>query len=262
MFYHNINPVFFHLGSLQIRYYGLVYFLGFVFFYFYLRQYIKKGKIKNLNYDSLDTFMIWFIIGGILGARIFEFLFYVPSTLLTSPLEFFMLWHGGMSIHGGIVGGMLAAYLFTKKHKINFYKLADLAAIPLLFFLAIGRLANFVNGELWGTLSNNTTTCIDYTKSQFINNAPEGCRHPYQIYASLKNFVVAISLIFIKQYSKLKDGLLFWWAMFLYNALRFIVDFVREEPRLLGITMGQALCFVFALVSLYFIVRLSRNKTK
>ena len=260
MFFHNINPVFFSIGPASIRYYGLVYFIGFLFFYFYLRYQVRKNRIKNMDYDSLDTFMIYFIIGGILGARLFEFLFYIPGTLLANPLEFFMIWHGGMSIHGGIVGGMIAAYMFTKKNKISFYKLADLAAIPLLFFLAIGRLANFINGELWGTISSNTATCIDYTKSQFITNPPTGCRYPYQIYASLKNLVVGVGLIFIKNYSKLKEGLLFWWALFLYNILRFLVDFVREEPRLLGITMGQTLSFVFAAVSIYFIIKMNKDK--
>ncbi len=260
MFYHNINPILIQIGAVEIRYYGLVYFLGFLFFYFFLRNQVKKDKIKNLNESSLDTFMIYFIIGSIIGARLFEFLFYLPKVFFANPLEFFMIWNGGMSIHGGIAGGMLSAYIFSKKHKVSFYKLADLSAIPLLLFMTLGRIANFINGELWGTITNNANICIDYTKSQFVINPPEGCRHPYQLYEATKNFIAGLGLILINKYYKLKEGLLFWWSIFIYNTLRFLLDFYREESRILGISTGQALCIIFSLLSLYFIVKLSRTK--
>ena len=259
MIIHNINPVFLSLGPISIRYYGLVYVIGFLFFYFYLKYIVKKNAIENMDSDKVDTFMIYFIIGGIIGARLLDFIFYNPGILFNDPLEFFRVWHGGMSIHGGVIGAAIAALLFTKKYKVKFYKLADITAIPLMLFLGIGRIANFINGELWGTLSNSAL-CIDYSKSQYILNPPIGCRYPYQIFASLKNFAVAGIMLIVTGTKKLKDGLLFWYSILLYSIGRFLLDFVREDPRLLGISMGQLLCVIFAIVSIYFIIKIYLDK--
>jgi phosphatidylglycerol:prolipoprotein diacylglycerol transferase len=167
-----------------------------------------------------------------------------------------------MSIHGGIIGAMIASYIFSVRHKVNFYNLADHIIIPLLIFVGIGRIANLINGELWGTRSNSAI-CIDYTKSQYITNAPEGCRHPYQIYESLKNFGVALILFGMKIKLKLKEGVLFWYGMIMYNFFRFFVDFYRDggEPRLfLNLTMTQYLCIAFFIVSVIMLYVVSKKK--
>jgi len=262
MFIHNINPVFLTLGPIQIRYYGLVYFIAFLFMYFYFRYLIKKDKIKNLNIENLDLFMIYFMLGSILGARVLDFVFFNFKILISDPLEIFRVWHGGMSIHGGIIGAMIGSYIFSIRHKVKFYELADRIIIPLLIFVGIGRIANLINGELWGTRSNSTI-CIDYTKSQYIVNAPEGCRHPYQIYESLKNFAVALILLGMKAKLKLKEGVLFWYGMIMYNFFRFFIDFYRDggEPRLfLNLTMTQYLCIAFLIVSVIMLYVVSRKK--
>ncbi len=261
MFIHNINPVFLSIGPLQIRYYGLVYFIGFLFIYFYFKHLIKNRKIKSLTSDNLDLFMIYFLLGSIIGARVLDFVFFNTKLIFTDPLEILKIWHGGMSIHGGIIGGMTASYIFSKKYKIKFYELADHTIIPLMFFLGIGRIANFINGELWGTPSAGKL-CVDYSYNQYIA-APEGCRHPYTIYESLKNFATAIILLGIHSKAKLKEGLLFWYGILIYNFLRFFIDFYRDagEPRFIsGLTMTQYLCIIFVIISSISIYLLKRNK--
>ncbi len=255
MFFHNINPVAFSIGSIDIRYYGLVYFIGFLFAYFYLRYQIKKGRIKHFSLDGLDSFMIYFMLGSILGARVLDFVFFNPSVLLSDPLQIFRVWQGGMSIHGGIIGAVIGGLLFVRNKKIKFYDLADHVVVPLMFFLGLGRIANFINAELWGTHFSGSF-CVDYSQNEYIANPPEGCRHPYQLYESAKNFFVGIFLLIYKSYYKIKAGLLFWYGIFLYNFLRFFVDFYRDDPTFYGLSTGQYLCIVFSLVALYFIIRL------
>jgi phosphatidylglycerol:prolipoprotein diacylglycerol transferase len=206
------------------------------------------------------------MLGSIVGARVLDFVFFNTKLIFTAPIEILKIWHGGMSIHGGIIGGMTATYIFCRKHKVDFYELADYTIIPLMIFLGIGRLANFMNGELWGTHST-AKFCVDYTQSQYIN-APEGCRHPYVIYESLKNFATALILVGIKAKAKLKKGILFWYGLLLYNFFRFFVDFYRDggESRFfLNLTMTQYLCIAFTLVSIiaiYFLNRQNNNNNE
>jgi phosphatidylglycerol---prolipoprotein diacylglyceryl transferase len=256
---HNIDPVAFTIGVFEVRYYGLVYFLGFLFAYFFLRYQIKKARIKHMGLDDLDLFMIYFMLGSILGSRIFDFIFYNPQIFFSDPLQVLRIWQGGMSVHGGIIGAVLAGLLFIRNKKIKFYDLADKVIVPFMFFLGLGRIANFINGELWGTRSD-AWFCIDYTQSEYIANPPRGCRHPYQLYESVKNFAVGTSLLIYSSLVELKSGLLFWYGILFYNVLRFFLDFYRAEPALfLGISMGQFLCVVFSLVAVVFIIKIKYN---
>jgi len=255
VFIHNIDPVAFSFGVFEVRYYGLVYFLGFLFAYFFLKYQIKRARIKHLGLNDLDSLMIYFMLGSIIGARFFDFVFFNTSVLLTSPFEVFKIWHGGMSVHGGIIGAVIAGLLFVKDRKVKFYDLADQFIVPFMFFLGLGRIANFINGELWGVPSS-AKFCIDYSQSNFVYNAPQGCRHPYQLYESFKNFAVSIALLIYSSFSTLKKGLLFLYGLFFYNVLRFFIDFYREQPLFLGLGTGQYLCIVFSLVSLFFIIKI------
>ncbi len=255
MFIHNINPVLLDLGFLQVRYYGLVYFLGFLFIYFYMSSRVKKGMIKGMDKDKLEVFMLYLLAGVILGARIFTFIFYSPGVLLSNPLELFMVWHGGMSFHGGLIGAIIAILLFSRKYKIRFYSLADLMALPAFFFLALGRIANFINGELPGTRSD-APWCVVFPGF-------DGCRHPYQLYAAAKDFFLTGALYFVSKTWKLKEGLLFWYFVLLYNSTRFFLDFLRDpagEAILLGISTGQYLSLAFTVIAVYFIYKLKAKK--
>jgi phosphatidylglycerol---prolipoprotein diacylglyceryl transferase len=255
MFIFNINPVLLQLGPLQIRYYGLVYALGFLTTFFLLHRIGKQAKIKNFDADRADTFTLYLIIGIILGARLFEFLFYETTTLFTSPLEFFMIWHGGMSFHGGIIGAVVATVIFCKRHKVSFYKLADFMVMPAAFFLFLGRIANFLNGELVGT-KTTVPWCVVFPD---YDNA---CRHPSQLYEAAKNLVIFFTVLAMNMKKRFKDGVIFWTFVLMYGILRFIENFWREDPRLFGLSEGQYLSLLMIPVAIFFLIRINKRNSK
>lgn len=246
MFIHTIDPVLFKIGFLEIRYYGLVYFLGFMLVFFLLR---KHKKELGLEEENIYDFIIYLFLGLFIGARIFYFLFSEPYTILNSPLEFFKIWKGGMSFFGSLIGILIAGYIFCKKRKLDFYKLGDFVVIPATFGLFLGRIANFLNGEFAGTITN-VNWCVIF-KNYF------GCRHPYQLYAALSHLVLLFLLLkikSIKESKKLKEGIVLISFIILYSLFRFFTDFFRENPRLLGLTGWQfmsILFFLFGLTWLY-----------
>jgi phosphatidylglycerol:prolipoprotein diacylglycerol transferase len=258
MFYHTINPVLLKLGFLQIRYYGFAYIIGFVLAYFYLKHAAKHGLVKNLTEKLVEDLTLWIGIAVIMGARVFDFIFYNPSVFWTDPLELFKVWHGGMSFHGGLIGVAIAAYFFSKKHKLNLLELGDVLVFPAALGLAIGRIANFINGELYG-IKTSVSWCIDYSKNTFIQNVPEGCRHPYQIYASLSHFAIFGLLYFHKRWKRY-NGQFVWLFIYYYGLFRFLLDFYREDPRWLGISMGQFLSLAMFALGLVMLIRNRKRK--
>lgn len=247
MIYHNINPVLLNIGPLEIRYYGLVYVLGILFAYFVLKHFAKKGSIRNLSVAGLDDLLLYITIGLLAGGRIFHFVFYEPVILMSDPLELFRLWHGGMSFHGSLAGIVLGTLYFCRKYKVAFYDLADLLVIPASLMLFFGRIANFVNGELIGTVTN-VSWCIKY-------QGVTGCRHPSQIYEALKNLLIFFILLPVYRKRKLRSGTVFWLFVLLYGVLRFLVNFYRDDPRFLGISTGQYFSLGMAVVAGFFLYR-------
>ncbi len=259
MFVNNINPEIISIGPISIRYYGLAYVLGFIITYFWLKRAIKKKELRLTN-DELDTLMIYLIAGVIIGGRVLQFVFFRPLTLITEPLELFRIWNGGMSFHGGLIGAITAAIIFCKQKNINFYELADLTIIPATIGLFLGRIANFINSELYGTITN-VPWCVKF-------QGVEGCRHPTQLYEAIKNLFMFGTLITIKNnyQEKLRKGTLFWSFIGMYGLLRFILMFWREEEKImLGITMAQLLSLIMlitAIIMIYKINKKEKNKEK
>jgi len=248
MFYHNINPVLLRLGPFEIRYYGLFYVLGFVIAYFMLVHLAKKRQL-NLTKDDVSDFLLYEIIGTIAGARLFYVLAYNLKFYLANPLQIFAIWQGGLSFHGGLLGAIIAAIIFCRKKKINFYDLADITVIPLALGLALGRIGNFTNGELFGRITN-VPWAVKFPDA-------EGFRHPSQIYESLKNLFI-FSVLWHAKNMKLPKGFLFWLFITLYSFLRFVVEFFREPDMQLGfflgwITMGQILSVVTFSIGVYYL---------
>lgn len=252
VFIHNIDPVLLHLGPLEIRYYGLAYVLGFVLGYFILKQLIKKKNVA-LTEEELDTLILYIALGVLLGSRIFYFVFYNFSMLLENPFHLFKIWEGGMSFHGGLIGVLVAGILFCKQYKKSFYELADLAVIPVALGLGIGRIANFINGELYGR-ATTVPWAVD-----FGDGIP---RHPSQLYESAKNFVMFGILWLLKEKEHLKKGTLFWTFITLYGTFRFFIEFVREPDPQLGFvlfnffTMGQVLTGIMAITGSMMLLRM------
>jgi phosphatidylglycerol---prolipoprotein diacylglyceryl transferase len=250
MIIHNIDPVLFSIGNFNIYYYSLVYIIGILFVYYYFRYLIRNTKIEMKEKD-LEDFTLYFIIGVVIGGRIGEFIFFRPLELFS--LEVFKIWNGGMSFHGGLIGLALVMYYFCKKKNYNFYKIADYVVLPVAFFLFLGRIANFINGELVG-IRSNLGYCIQYSNY-------EGCRHPSQIYEALKNLIVFFIVYFMKVKEKYKDGVVFWSFILFYGVGRFITDFYRDDARILGISMGQFLSLLMIIVSAYYLKKKHYTKS-
>ena len=241
MFTHSIDPVAFSIGPISVYWYGLVYAVGFLFVAWYAE---KKNLIPE---DLTDSYMVWTVLGMLLGSRIFTFLFWDTATLFTAPLELFKIWNGGMSFHGGFLGFTISTILFARKNDLDWGILADELVITASVLLGLGRIANFINAELVGTISL-VPWCVVFPGDDF-------CRHPYQIYAALKNFAVAGILYGISKYryDKLE---LFGWFLILYNGFRFIVDTWRAEPSvLLSLSMGQILSFCFVIIGIFILYK-------
>ena len=258
MFIHNINPVFFSIGPVSVYYYGLVYALGFVFMYWYLYKLVKNGKFK-LSTDQLDSLLIYLILGVIIGGRLGEFLFYQQQVLLTRPLEILFIWHGGMSFHGGIIGVVLALWIFCKRNKTHIYDILDTLVIPLSAILVFGRIANFINGELVG---NITTLSWGVNFHGELDIAGKRVfRHPSQIYEAIKNLLTFGILLFIEQKQtikkKFKRGYITWLFALLYGVGRTIADIWRDDGHwLFGVfSTGQILSIAMTIIALFFLIK-------
>ncbi|MDP7141209.1 MAG: prolipoprotein diacylglyceryl transferase [Candidatus Woesearchaeota archaeon] len=239
MFYHNINPILFSLGPFQIRYYGIIYVLGFVIAYF-LINYIIKKKGLDITKDDVTDLLFYLLIGVILGSRLFYVLVYNPKYFLAHPLDIFAIWHGGLSFHGGFIGSIVATLIFCKKKKVSFLELGDIIVIPLSIALALGRIGNFLNGELYGRVTN-LPWAVKF-------KGAEGFRHPSQIYESLKNLFI-FSVLWTLNKKNLPKGYLFSIFILMYSSLRFFVEFVRVPDSQLGfiifgLSMGQVLSVI------------------
>ncbi len=231
MFIHNINPELISIGPLSIRYYGLVYVIGFFITLFIFLKIAEKKKIKNLSKDKAADLILYMMLGGVIGARLFHILLFFKD-YLANPLDILKFWQGGMTFIGGLVGGLLAITYYCKKNKINFYEVADIIVIPFALFLGFGRIANFINGEFVGTITK-VPWCVKF--KDYLE-----CRHPSQLYEALKNFFIFGVLFFLNK-KKHRPGLIFWSFITLYGMLRFITNFWRYDTMYFGLSLGQYL---------------------
>ena len=254
MFVSNIDPILVSFGPFEIRYYGLFFVLGFVIAYFLLVHLAKRREL-SLNKDDITDFLLYIIIGVVLGARIFYVFAYNLPFYLDNPVQIIAIWNGGLSFHGGIIGAAIAGFYFTKKKKVDFYELADIVVIPVALGLALGRLGNFTNGELYGRITD--------VPWSFKFPDAEGFRHPSQIYASFKNLLIFFTLWTNKD-KQLPKGFMFWLFVVMYSALRFTVEFFREPDPQLGfiigwLTMGQILSIIMFVIGIFFIIRVYKK---
>lgn len=247
----DLNPVAFSFLGLDVRWYGLVYILGFFLslklgFKLLERQKKQSKTLQKINKESFENLLFGLFFSGLIGGRLGEFLFYSPSTFWTNSTEILKIWHGGMSIHGGIIGAALFGIFWSKKHNISFFLLADILVIPLTFTLFLGRIANFLNGELVGvpTENQNWGVIFPYVDDLF--------RHPSQLYESAKNLFlfILLSWLYWKNQWK-KPGFIFIIFLGGYGILRFLIEFFREPDGMIGIfSTGQILCMAMILFSI------------
>ena len=248
VFYHNIDPVLLRIAGFEIRYYGLIIVLSLILAYFML-PYLAKKKKLNLSKEKIENLLFYTALAGLIGARLFIVFIYHPSYYLSNPLEIFKIWKGGVSFHGALLFGLLAVYFFCKKHKLKFLEIMDLLIIPTALGFALGRIGNFLNGELYGRITS-VPWAVKFS-------TVEGFRHPSQLYESAKNFLIFFTLLFLNK-KKHKPGFLLAIFLIMYSVLRFLIEFVREpEIYISFLTMGQFLNILMFIAGIYLLKKIN-----
>ncbi len=243
----DIDPVLLHLwGPLQIRWYSLLYVGGFILGKVLLQKLAKEERFK-FTPEDMDQFVLWLLVGAVIGARIIYCFVYDPKSLMENPLYLFQTYKGGLSFHGGLLGVIVAATIFARKKGIPFWNLADAMALATPTGLAMGRMGNFINGELFGRVSTVPWAVI------FKEGGPDP-RHPSQLYEFFLEGVVLFSVLWLLKRHLRRDGQLTILFLVGYTLSRFIVEFFREPDAqvgylFLGLTMGQILSLVMLAAS-------------
>jgi len=230
----NIDPVLFSIGPLKVRWYGMMYVLGFVATYFLVRRQIKLFGLSLLSqeFENLNlTMLICLILGGRLG----YVLFYNLSYYINHPLEIFATWQGGMSFHGGLLGVVVGGWLYCRRKKMNFLENADVYVVTIPIGLGLGRMGNFINGELFGRVTDVPWAMV------FPGGGPV-TRHPSQIYEALLEGVLLFLILWpLKKKQVQKSwphGSMLALFLLLYGVFRFFVEFFREPDAHIGLVSG------------------------
>ena len=232
-----IDPVAIAVGPLAVRWYGLMYLIGFGAAFLLARSRIKQGKSENISVAVFDDLFFFSVLGVVLGGRLGYVLFYKPGYYISHPLEILAVWQGGMAFHGGFLGVLLAMVYIARKHSIHWLAIMDFIAPLVPPALAAGRIGNFINGELWG----RTT---DVAWGMVFRGAGPLPRHPSQLYQFALEGVLLFAILWLYSAKPRPTGAVS--AMFLigYGVLRFAAEFFREPDDFLGLlafnlSMGQ-----------------------
>jgi len=242
MFINNFDPVAFQILSLEIRWYSLAYIIGIILGWLYCKKKLIKDRYILCLFDDFITYLI---IGVILGGRLGYALFYNLKYYLENPLEILMVWNGGMSFHGGLIGVIIATQLFSYKHKINHFVLLDLVALSAPIGIFFGRIANFINSELIGR-ATDLPWSVQFI---LIDNIK---RHPSQLYEAFFEGIILFLLLgyfFNKNYLE-SPGKISALFLIFYSLFRFFAEFFRSpDPQIgyliLDLTLGQLISVLF-----------------
>lgn len=271
---HDLDPFLFRFPEgwmLEgIRWYGLAYLAGFIFGAIMLSVYYKKNR-SPLNANAQSDFMIALIVGVLLGGRLGYVFFYAWESFISNPLSVFEVWNGGMASHGGMIGALLATWLFSRKQKCSFLQLSDIIASLAPAGIFFGRVANFINGELWGRETDVFWAVVfKYEKFNPFTGTPELAyllpRHPSQLYAAAGEGLLILLWTQLRFWKKtpLPHGQIAGEAALLYAAVRIADEFFREPDigvsLILGLTRGQFYSVLLAFGGLAFIVAARKNK--
>ena len=266
MIVHNFDPVLIDLGLFQIRWYSVAYILGIIIGWVYATKIIKLTTINKYNFEQIkishfNDLLIYLVIGIVLGGRLGYVLFYNLEYYSQNLLEIFKIWQGGMSFHGGLLGIIISIIFFSKKTKTNFFKLADIVTCVAPIGIFLGRIANFINGELYGKISTLPWAVI------FLDGGSIA-RHPSQIYEAILEGIILFILI---NYLALKKQLLFKTGyisgLFLvsYSILRIFSEIFREPDLHLGLffnyfSLGTVLSIATLVAGLIIIMSAKKNE--
>jgi len=248
----SIDPVILSLGIFDIRWYSLAYIAGFIIGSIIIK-YLNKKLLNILSNKQIDSFFIWSILGVIIGGRVGYVLFYQTSYLFINPIYILKIWTGGMSFHGGLIGIIISMYLFCKKNNIQFFFLSDLVSIVAPIGLFFGRIANFINNELYGKITNFPFAMI-YPE---IDLQP---RHPSQLYEAFLEGII-LFVILLTYFNKTKSdptiGKISGLFLILYGTFRILIEFLREPDSHIGLifniaSMGQILSIPLIIMGVIF----------
>lgn len=256
----DINPIILSVGPLAVSWYSLSYVVGIIIFYIYGKYLIKNLKLHYINNLNLDRLINWIIIGLIIGGRLGYVFFYDFMKYLENPIDILKTYEGGMSFHGVLLGIALAVYIYCKKYRVKYFALTDLFAIIAPIGLFLIRIGNFINGELYGRITNLPWAVL-FPAGGYLP------RHPSQIYEALTG---GLLLFFIIRYAVSKKKFMqigFLSGVFLlgYGCCRFLVEFTREPDSQIGFiisffTIGQFLSIPMVLLGIFIIKNSLREK--
>ena len=257
MFINNFDPVAFQILSFEIRWYSLAYIIGIVIGWMLCKKIFITNSYINEKFDDYITYLI---VGIILGGRIGYVIFYNPYYYLENFLDIFKIWQGGMSFHGGLLGVIVSSYIFAKKNNQNLFSYLDQVSLVAPIGIFFGRLANFINSELYGTVSDVPWSVI-FIKVDNLS------RHPSQLYeAILEGIILFLILIyFINKNYLNKPGLISGLFLIFYSIFRFFIEFFRVPDEQIGylilnLTMGQIISLVFASIGINIFYLKNENK--
>lgn len=239
-----IDPVAISFGPLSIKWYGLAYVTGLLGGWFYARLLVKDAALWGVQVrpkpDDLDDFILYAAFGIVLGGRLGHVLFYDLESYLAHPADILAIWQGGMSFHGGLIGSALALTLFARRYKVPTLSMFDIAATVVPIGLFFGRIANFVNGELWGR------PAPDFAYAVIFPQAGPVPRHPSQLYeaASEGLLLFIILMLLVRRVGFHRPGLIAGAFGMLYATARIFCEFFREPDPQLGYLFGQSFEFL------------------
>ena len=234
--YPHIPPVLVRVGPFAVRWYGVMYLVGYFVGYRIMRARIERGLI-SLTRRDLDSLIGYLLAGMVLGARLMYAIVYEPGHYLDDPAEFVRIWHGGLSFHGALIGMAIAAGAFARVHRVPFWQVADtlaLAGTPGLFF---GRIGNFINGELYGRVTTVPWAMVFPADAQHLP------RHPSQLYEAIAEGIFLFVVLRVLEHRAVtrgsyRPGMLAAAFLIGYGVLRFLLEFTRQPDAQLGLVLG------------------------
>jgi len=262
MYIHDLNPVLINLDFFEIRWYSLAYIFGILIGWWIAKKIIVlKVENRTVAFDvkSFDDLISYIIISIILGGRLGYIVFYNSSYYFNNPVDIFKIWQGGMSFHGALIGIIFGTYLFANKVKINLFFFLDIIASVAPIGIFFGRLANFINSELYGKPSNFFGSVV----FPIVDRIP---RHPSQLYeAMLEGVILFIVLMNVIRKKEIKIGIVSALFMILYGFFRIISEQFREPDVQIGylfdlFSMGSVLSFFMILIGLFILMKATNNE--
>lgn len=276
----DIDPIAFSVGPVSIRWYGLAYMAGLILGWLYIRKLLREDRLwpagkPPFGVERVDDLLVYVTIGVILGGRLGYVLFYEPATYLARPLDIFKVWQGGMAFHGAIVGSAISLWMFARRYGYNVYSVMDLCAAANPIGLFFGRVANYINGELWGRASDApwaTTFCNSYVARHYGGECPAELltpRHPSQLYeAALEGIALFVVLRYLThtKFALKRPGIVIGVFLAGYGLARAFCEYFREphpgHPLNIGfLTAGMIYSLPMILLGLYWVSRARAGKT-